>query len=486
VTHSSSSQQAPLKVLFVTAEAYPFIKTGGLGDVAGALPPVLNKLGVDVRLLMPAYGDVLSKMGPFIEGPELGQPLSGFTTRLLSSRLPGTAVPVTLIDCPALYARPGSPYQSDDGNDWPDNHLRFALLNRVATLIAIAGNLNGWQPNLVHVNDWHSALVPLQLRNWGCPSPKTVFTIHNIQYQGLFPSHVVESVGLPPENFHSGNAEFWGRLSFMKAGIVNADCLTTVSPTYARTISMPGGGSGLDGVIAARHDRVIGIINGIDDEVWNPATDKLIHARYSADHLDIKKSDTADLRRAFGLDVNSQRPLAIIVSRFVEQKGIDVVLSAIPGLMRAGIDLAVLGTGERALERGFAAVAAAQPDRVAARIGYDEALAHRMFAGGDIVLVPSRFEPCGLTQLYGQRYGTLPVVHNVGGLADTVHDHQDGFSFDDLSPQNLTIAVERAVRAFDDAAEWRHLQIQAMTKDLGWNVCARRYHDLYQSLVEAR
>jgi starch synthase len=433
---------------------------------------------------MPAYGDVLAKLGPLSEGPLLGELLPGFSARLLEARLPNSDVPITLIDCPDLYARPGSPYQRDDGSDWPDNHLRFALLNRVATLIGIAGNLNGWQPDLVHVNDWHAALVPLLLRNWGSVRPKSVLTIHNIGYQGLFPLNALESLGIGPEHLHPGSAEFWGRLSFLKCGIVHADCITTVSPTYARSITTPEDGAGLEGAIAGRGDRVVGITNGIDDSVWNPASDPLIHSRYAADRLETKAPNSIELRKMLGLSSDSLRPLAVIVSRFVEQKGIDVVLSAIPGLLRAGIDLAVLGTGDRALERGFMAVAAAHPDRVAAHIGYDEALAHGFFAGGDMVLIPSRFEPCGLTQLYGQRYGTLPIVHSVGGLADTVHDHQDGFAFDALSPHSLTVAVEHAARAFDDPLEWRNLQIQAMTKDLGWNVCARRYYDLYYSLQQ--
>jgi len=476
----------PSKVLFVAAEAYPLVKTGGLGDVAGALPPVLRDLGIDVRLLLPAYRDVLAKLDHFSEGPRLGEVLPGVMARLLEARMPGSDVPLVMVDCPDLFDRPGSPYQSEEGTDWPDNHLRFALLSRVAVLLGLAGNLNGWQPDLVHVNDWHSALVPLQLKVWGPARPKTVLTIHNIGYQGLFPPGVAESVGIAPDQFHIGAAEFWGRISFLKAGITSADCITTVSPTYAQSITQSDEGGGLEGVIAGRGDRVVGIVNGIDSDVWNPATDSMIYQTYDVKNLSAKRLNTPDLRQELGLPRDSSRPLAVIVSRFVEQKGIDVVLAAMPGLLRAGVDLAVLGTGDRVLERAFSAVASGYPDRVAVSVGYDEALAHRMMAGGDMLLVPSRFEPCGLTQLYGQRYGTLPVVHRVGGLADTVRDYQDGFAFDDLSPRSLTVAVDRAVRAFRDELSWRHLQIQAMTKDLGWNVCARQYYDLYHTLIEKR
>lgn len=470
----------PLKILFVVAEAYPLVKTGGLGDVAGSLPPALRSLGVDARIMMPAYAEVLARIGSVRAQGSFGEILPGSRAYLLTGELPGSDVPVLLVNSPDLFERRGSPYQQPEGIDWPDNHLRFGLLSRAAALLGTAGSLAGWQPDLVHANDWHTGIVPLYVRMSPVPRPKTVFTIHNISYQGLFALPLAQSLGLA-DSAYTANFEFWGKFSFLKAGLTLADCVSTVSPTYAREITMSGGGAGLEGVLATRGDRIVGITNGIDVTVWNPERDPFIAQPYSVAHLDLRAINTRELRREFGLP--GDRPVAGVVSRLVEQKGIDVLLSAIPGLLRAGIDLVVLGAGEGPLERALMAAAATSPDRVGVRIGYDESLSHRIMAGSDLLLVPSRFEPCGLTQLYAQHYGAMPVVHRVGGLADTVRDYIDGFAFDELSPHALTVAVERALRVYSDTLSWRHLQIQAMTKEVGWNLCARHYYDLYRELA---
>jgi starch synthase len=478
-----ASTRTPLKILYVAAEAYPLVKTGGLGDVAGSLPPALRKLGVDIQVLLPAYESIRDRIPSLRNGPSLGEPLAGHATQLQYGCLGETDVPVVLVDCPTLFARSGSPYQDRTGHDWLDNHLRFAMLCRVAALLGMNGQIMGWQPDLVHANDWHTGLVPLMMRSATHHTTKSMLTIHNLAYQGLFPMSALDDLKaeIPPHLFDS--IEFWGKLSFLKAGIANADCVTTVSPTYAREITQSRNGCGLDGVINARSTHVVGIINGIDDDMWNPATDGLISKNYDTQHLDEKVRNKEDLRRLMGLPPHSDRPLVSVVSRLVDQKGIDVILNAVSELLDAGVDLAILGTGEAALEKAALAAAAARPDRIAVRIAYDESLSHLMIAGSDMLLMPSRFEPCGLTQLYAQRYGTLPVVHGVGGLHDTVQDDRDGFTFDTLSPTALVRAVRRACEFWRDTVAWRYLQVQAMNKKTGWSECATQYRNLYASVI---
>lgn len=478
------SSRTPLKVLFVAAEAYPLVKTGGLGDVAGSLPRALHQLGVDVQLLLPAYADVLARADSLRKGPALGEPLPGHAARLQYGVLEGTDVPLTLVDCPSLFGRPGSPYQNADGHDWSDNHLRFAMLSRAAALLGTDRQITGWQPDLVHANDWHTALVPLLMRTEATIRSKSLFTIHNLAYQGLFPYAGASQLApfIPPEHMHS--LEFWGQMSFLKAGLAHADCVTTVSPTYAREITTPEYGCGLDGVINARTGHVVGITNGIDDDIWDPRNDSHLVANYDAGSLSDKGKNTQHLRRLLGLPEHRQRPVVGVVSRFVHQKGIDVILTAIPELLALDVDLVFLGTGETDLQAAALAAAAQHPDRIATRIAYDEALAHLVIAGADMLLMPSRFEPCGLTQLYGQRYGTLPVVHRVGGLVDTVHDGQDGFGFDGLTADTLVAAVRRARDMWADAVAWRYLQTEAMSKNLGWRACAEHYRNLYSTVID--
>lgn len=476
-----ASRKRALKILFAVAEAYPLVKTGGLGDVAAALPAALMRAGMDVRVMLPAYPHVLNMLKEVRPGPDLGVVLGGHSARLLESVMPDTGVKLLLVDCPALYARGGNIYQNFTGEDWPDNHLRFGLLARAAAMIAVAGQMSGWRPDVLHANDWHTGLAPYYMRAWGGGIPKSVFTIHNMVYQGLFEGDVLADLAIPGDVPPPG-IEFWGRASFLKAGLVYADRVTTVSPTYAREVRAPAFGEGLDGVVRARRDMVAGIVNGIDETVWNPATDPAIAARYDAGHLAAKAANKAALKE-LGLAVSPERPVLGIVSRLVRQKGIDLVLDALPAILKEGAQLIVLGSGESALEDRLRAAAAMHPGDVAAVIGYDEKLAHRVIAGADMILMPSRFEPCGLTQLYGQRYGSLPIAHRVGGLADTVHDLEDGFAFTALSAPEIAKAIRRAVARYRNPPAWRALQTAAMAKHTGWDACAALYLDLYEDLT---
>jgi starch synthase len=477
----AQSRRTPLKILYVVAEAFPLVKTGGLGDVAGALPQALMRAGLDVRLMLPAYAQVMDTLKDIKAGPDLGPLLGGHSARLLQATMPGSGVPVSLVDCPALYDRGENIYQTFTGEDWPDNHLRFGLLSRAAALVGLAGQMTGWRPDVLHANDWHTGLVPYYLHAWGGDVPRSVFTIHNIVYQGLFEREALSDLGIPGDVPPAG-LEFWGRLSFLKAGLIYSDRVTAVSPTYAREVQTAPFGEGMEGVISARRDGITGIVNGIDETVWNPAADPFITRCYDADSLDGKAANKTALA-PLGLEISPARPVIGVVSRLVEQKGIDLVLDALPALLRDGVQLVVLGTGDAPLEDRLLAAAAAHPGQVASVIGYDERLAHRIIAGADMILMPSRFEPCGLTQLYGQRYGSLPVVHKVGGLADTVHDMEDGFSFKDLSAAAVARAVKRAVAAYRDPKGWRRLQKQAMAKHSGWDACAKMYVDLYEEVT---
>ena len=482
-----------MRVLFAAAEAYPLIKTGGLGDVAGALPLSLNRLGAEVRLLLPGYGEVMNAVERVETVRDLGPVLAGRHARLLSAAMPHSGLPLLIVDCPELYRRPGSAYQTEAGVDWPDNHLRFGLLARAAALAAGEG-VGGWRPDIVHANDWHTGLLPYYLKRQAASgttdsatmaATRTLFTIHNMAYQGVFGAGVMNDLALAAADLSPAGFEFWGNVSFLKAGLVFSDRISTVSPTYAQEIQHAPLGAGLEGVLAARQGDLSGITNGVDDAVWNPERDAFIVHQYSAATLDEKAKNRSALRQAMRLPEGETTLLAGVVSRLVEQKGIDLIVAALPQLAAAGVQLAVLGQGDAVLERALIDAARAHPGALAVRIGYDEALAHRIIAGCDFLLMPSRFEPCGLAQLYAQRYGTLPVVRRTGGLADTVHDGVDGFSFDEATPQALTAAVQHAAALFRRGAEWRALQQRAMARDVTWDGCARGYMDLYQDMLSA-
>ena len=480
------------KVLFVASEAQPLSKTGGLGDVCGSLPPSLRRLGVDVRLLLPAYFDAVQIAGPLRAVGEIPIPRISARATLLQGVLPGTRVPLWLIDYPPAFGRSGHPYLDAGGQPWYDNAARFALLAEAAVAIARGEAGIAWRPDLVHCHDWQTGLVPALLAA-DAPRPATVFTIHNIAYQGVFPATMLDALGLPPRLWSIDGIEFHGSLSFIKGGIAFADRVNTVSPTYAREIQTPAFGLGLEGLLRARADRLSGILNGIDVDVWNPGRDTYIAKRYSATRFADKAANKAALQKATGLP-RANVPLFGLVGRLVEQKGIDLVLEAWPRLLDTPAQLVVLGTGERAYETALAQLAARHPDRVAVKIGYDEALAHRIEAGADIFLMPSRFEPCGLNQMYSLRYGTVPIVRRVGGLADTVVDAPTdahdatatGFVFDAPTPDALHQTVQRALILFRDRRAWQRLAVNGMRQDFSWARSADAYVALYRQAMSDR
>jgi starch synthase len=483
---------ASRRVLQVAGEIYPLAKTGGLGDVCGALPQATAEFGIDSRLLMPAYPGALEAVVAPRVLVELGPVLGVDDVRVLAGRMPDSALPVWLVDCPALFRRPGGPYLDPAGSEWPDNGLRFALLGQVAAQLARHGSaLTGWQPDIVHCHDWHGGLVPLLLANDGPASPRTVFTIHNMAFQGNQPMQLAGRLGVPDGALGPDGAEFYGQLSFLKAGIRYADRVTTVSPGYARELLTAEYGCGMDGLLRSRGADFRGILNGIDTTLWDPAGDPHLVHRYDADHRAGKAACKAALQAELGFEVDAGRPLAIMVSRLTGQKMADLVLAELPALLERhpGLQFALLGCGERPIEEGFRRLAAACPARVSVRIGYDEPAAHRLHAGADLLLHGSRFEPCGLVQMYAMRYGTLPVVSRVGGLADTVADldasaHPTGFVFDGSDGAALRAAVGRALDTWHTRpADWRRLQGHAMRRDFGWRRSALQYLALFVGLT---
>jgi len=481
-----------MRVLFVTPEAYPLVKTGGLADVAGALPLALDRLGVEARTLMPAYAGLLDKVE--VTGPavDLGEPLPNVRARLVPAVDRAGGRSLILVDCPALYERPGGPYLDEHGHDWPDNFLRFGLLGKAGALVGARGALPDWTPDVVHASDWQAGLTPVYLSLWGGSRPVSVFTVHNLHYQGIFGREILPMVDLPDHVYQVDGLEFYGHVSYLKAGLYYSQFLTTVSPTYAREIQTPIGGEGLHGLLSARAWAMQGILNGVDLDEWNPATDPHLAARYDADDLSGKAVCKAALQRELGLAERPDAPLFGVVSRFVEQKGIDLALSVISTVLDHGGQMVILGSGDPGLEWHVRGAAGAAPDSVAAHIGYDEGLSHRIQAGCDALLVPSRFEPCGLTQLYAMRYGTLPVVRRTGGLADTVIDLEDleggtGIVFDDPDPAALVQAVSRAVACYraEDGLAWRRAMANGMALDVSWDRAAREYLGLYGEVLHA-
>lgn len=480
-----------MRVLSVASEVYPLIKTGGLADVAGALPQALAPHGVEIKTLVPAYPGVLDRLHPRENYGSVAD-LFGGPARVISGRTTAGAE-VLAIHAPHLYQRNGGPYQAPGGGDWPDNGPRFAALAWVARLIGL-GLLGSWLPQIVHAHDWQAGLAPTYLALAGSARPATIMTIHNIAFQGLFPYADLDSLRLPPRVFTIDGVEFHGRIGFLKAGLAFADRLTTVSPTYAREIQGPAHGHGLDGLLRHRSGVLSGILNGIDTEAWDPSSDPMIAERYDVEHLSDKARNAVILRRRLGLEPRPNAPLFCILSRLTYAKGIDLALGALPQLLAGGGQLAVLGAGDPSIESAVRAAAAAHPGQIVSIIGYDESLAHQFQAAADAILVPSRTEPCGLTQLYGLRYGTLPIVARVGGLADSVIDASDaaledgaatGFQFAPGSVDSLREAIARALALFAQPKSWRAVQRHAMTRDFGWRNPARRYAELYRSVAPA-
>jgi starch synthase len=468
-----------MRVLLASPEAYPLAKTGGLADVCAALPAALALQGAEVRLIVPGYESALGVLQGARVAADFGALAGVEPARLLLGTLPNSGVTAFMVDCPALYRRPGGPYHDPEGRDWPDNDLRFGAFCHAIARLAGGEGANGWQVDAVHCHDWQTGLLPYLIRKSGGRRPRTIFTIHNAAFQGNFPLGSAARLGLPLEVLCVDGMEFYGQLSFLKAGIRYADRITTVSPTYARELLTPEFGFGMEGIIRSRAADFVGILNGIDTELWNPATDRHIAERYSRANAVGKAACKADLQRGNGMNTEQAAPVVSFASRLSWQKMADVVLERLPRLLESHprMQFAMVAEGEPALEQGFARVAARFPGRVGVR-GYSEALEHRLHAGADILLHGSRFEPCGLAQMYAMRYGALPVVRRVGGLADTVTDGENGFVFDEASGEALEGAVRRALGAYD-SARWTPLREQAMSAEFDWQGPARLYLELY-------
>ena len=477
-----------MKVLFATSEMAPWVKTGGLGDVAGALPGALRALGHDIRVLVPAY-PALSKAFPDAE--EIARPR--WPGGLLPS--PGLkqatapdGTPLLLVDYPHYYDRPGNPYLGPEGRDWFDNHLRFGLLSRVAAWLGAQSSTLDWQPDIVHCHDWQTGLAAAYLHYLPGRRAKSLFTLHNLAFQGLFDHASLLELGLPDAAWSIDGVEYYGYLSFLKAGLQHADAITTVSPGYAREIQTDEEGMGMAGLLRHRAQDLSGILNGIDTREWNPATDRHLHQTYSSSRLERKAANKAALQQELGLEQRDDLPLLAVVSRLTEQKGLDLLLEVAPQLLKLPAQLVVLGSGAHELEHAWKALAHKHKAQCAVVIGFDEALAHRIEAGADIFLMPSRFEPCGLNQMYSLRYGTPPLVRATGGLADTVIDaadvrHGNGFVFGPATADALLQAVQRASAAWHDPVLWRKLQRRGMARDSSWQESAGHYAELYQKLL---
>ena len=478
---SPSPREAP-SVLFVTPECAPLVKTGGLGDVSGALPHALAAEGLDARILLPGYTEVLDRCQGAATLATLD--VLGHSVRLLDARHPA-GVPLIIADCPALYARGGGPYQADDGDDWDDNAMRFGVLSKTAALLASAGSPIAWRPRALHCNDWPTALAPLYLRHLPAPHARSVMTIHNLAFMGNFPYEEIEDLGIPEESRGTEGMEFHGKASFLKAGLVYADAVTTVSPTYAREIQGSELGFGLEGVLAKRAATLHGVLNGIDTAVWNPQTDPHLAARYGMLTLERKIANKRLLKRKLELEGPDDVPLLGCVTRITHQKGVDLIAKAIPQLAKLPVQIVIVGTGDREMIAHLEAAQAAAAESVGVFFAFDEILAHQVEGGADAFLMPSRFEPCGMNQMYSQRYGTPPIAHATGGLVDTIVDDDGttadstGFLIRQPTVEALVQGVRRAVEVYRDAARWKRLQVRGMVRDFGWGPAARAYARIY-------
>ena len=478
-----------MNILFVASECAPFVKTGGLADVIGAVPKALGQLDHDVKVLLPAYpalkrwlkhGDPLLELEDLFGGP----------ARVVAVRAKG--LNLLLLEAAHLFDRNGSPYLDEDGCDWEDNPIRYGALSLIGAKLALDG-IGGWTPDVVSAHDWQAGLVPVYLRQSGRQAPPVVMTIHNIAFQGLFDGAIRRTLGLSEGLFNPDGYEFWGHVGYLKGGIALADKVTTVSPTYATELLTPEFGMGLEGLLRSRQEDLVGILNGIDLDVWNPEEDQALEKAYSIRSLKRKAANRAWLEERFGLNANPQAPLFCIISRMTVQKGLDILLETIPTIIKRGARLAVLGSGDKRLEESYLSMAKRFPGSIGVEIGYDEELSHRLQGGSDAILIPSRFEPCGLTQLYGLRYGTIPVVARTGGLADTVIDANaaalaskcaTGIQFSPITPEALEKSINRTCDLFEDSKLWKMMMRRAMTQEVGWDQSALLYEDLFASLLD--
>ncbi|RLA25758.1 MAG: glycogen synthase GlgA [Gammaproteobacteria bacterium] len=475
------------KILFVSSEVQPLIKTGGLADVAGSLPIALAELGQEVRIIMPKYHAL--KLDEEVEY-RCTLRIDNRDVNILQTHIPDTEVIIWLVDCPEYFDIPGNPYTDEFGNSWENNAARFSLFCRVAVEVSQNRAHLDWKASIVHCNDWQSGLVPALL-TMEPHRPSTVFTIHNMAYQGLFPEETYFDLNLPGQLWNPGALEFHELLSFIKGGIACADHITTVSPNYALEIQTAEYGYGLEGLLHHRHHELNGIINGIDINVWNPETDERIAQNYNIATLNKKAGNKAELQKSHSLPLDPSIPLIGLIGRLVDQKGIDLVIDCLDKLVKLPVQFILLGSGDKGFEHRLKNLSYLYPDKISVTIGYDENLAHLIEAGADMFLMPSRFEPCGLNQLYSQRYGTLPIVRKTGGLADTVVDAlpetiadktASGFVFEEPSVGTLLETIKRALLLYANKRTWTQLQKNAMSKDFSWRQSAQQYLDLYNKL----
>lgn len=472
------------KILFASSEVHPLIKTGGLADVAGSLPRALSELSQDVKIILPNYQSLkLTEDVNFVSTVHVNYQ----DANILETRLPDSDVTIWLVDCPALFDTPGNPYLDDTGNPWPNLAERFTLFCRVIVEVAMNRAHLNWQPDLVHCNDWQTGLVPalLSIESQKLPS---VFTIHNMAYQGVFPESTFHELNLPHPLWNPNGVEFHQMLSFIKGGLSYAYKITTVSPTYAKEIQTPEFGYGLEGLLSHKHEILSGILNGMDLDQWNPEADQSISEPYSVKTLENKVNNKTALQARSSLPVNKNIPLFGLISRLVDQKGIDLIIDCLSEMINMPLQFVLLGSGDKSIEQKLQNFSRLYPEKVSVTIGYDERLAHQIEAGADVFLMPSRFEPCGLNQMYSQRYGTIPIVRETGGLADTINDAipanitkntATGISFKQASSGALLEAIKRALILYDDKKVWKKIQLAAMNKDFSWKNSAEQYLALY-------
>ncbi|QEH47581.1 glycogen synthase GlgA [Aggregatibacter actinomycetemcomitans] len=477
-----------MKVLHVCSELYPLLKAGGLADVMGALPFAQKEIGIDTRIVLPAYPAIAAG----IPHTSVVAEFDNFAGHIILRYGEYNGIGVYLIDAPYLYAHEGNPYHYANYNDYGDNYKRFALLGWVGAELATSLD-SWWRAEVVHAHDWHAGLTAAYLYHKGRPA-KSVFTIHNLAYQGPFDYRHLFEIGLPAEMFHVNGLKFFGQISYLKAGLYYSDVVTAVSPTYAKEITTPKFAYGLQGLLSIldQEGRLVGILNGVDEKIWHPNCDQYIQHAYKLKYMGGKGKNKADLQAYFNLPQQSDALLFVMVTRLTEQKGVDLLLESADEIVKQGGQLAILGSDAPHLEAGIRKLAKDYPQNVAVKIGYDEALSHLMLAGGDVILVPSRFEPCGLTQLYGLKYGTLPLVRATGGLADTVVNASveniqtrtaTGFVFTHATADDLRHALQAAFALWKKQRLWASVRVIAMEQDFSWQISATHYQHLYQRIL---
>ena len=483
-----------MRVLFATSEAYPLIKTGGLADVSGALPKAISQLAEfkgDIKLLIPGYSAVLAKLINMQTTATIE--ILGEVCTLITGNMPDSGLTIIAIKNASLYERAGGPYSDENGLDWADNALRFGVLSRVASLLCSAQSpISNWLPDLIHCNDWQTGLAPAYMKLVDHAKTKSIQSVHNLAFQGCFDASWLTKLELPAEHFNINGFEYFEQISFLKAGLFYADLLSTVSPTYAQEIQTKQFGFGLEGLLQSRAADLTGIVNGIDTQEWNPATDVHLIKHYSKSRITGKQTVKRALQQQLGLQIDANAPLLGIVSRLTYQKGLDVLPEIMPQLVKQGCQFAILGSGDKALEAHFNELAESFPNQVSMNTGYHEHLSHNIMAGSDIFIMPSRFEPCGLNQLYGLAYGTPPIVSLTGGLADSVCDTNElslknnsatGFVVKNVNYGSIFVTIQRAIKVWNDKKTWRKIQKNGMQRDISWDSSASAYLELYKKTL---